>query len=333
MDKSDDRQGIFAVFNGCGKVSLTELSLSLLTQQKAAWSELRLGYDALAFLKQRRIQVGDATVVLQCNPRRIKSTGAVLDPASIRARPCFLCRENLPEAQKGILYRDKFLVLCNPAPIFPAHFTIALIEHIPQSLIMHLPSLLDMAKDFSPDLALLYNGPRSGASAPDHLHFQAFIRASIPDIDDAVFDKRQVRKGTRDTLLLSTTNGERPAILVEGTDRHAMERCLIQIIDAMRRVLAVTDEPMLNLFCLYDGAKWRVVIYPRRRHRPDVFYKLGEEQIFITPGAVEMGGLLVLPREEDYERLDAHIIREIFLDVALEQDRVEEIISAVESDL
>jgi len=111
-------------------------------------------------------------VKIQFNPRRIVSSGAQLDPESLRRRPCFLCLENLPPEQQAVLYREDYLVLCNPLPVFPGHLTIAHRCHLPQSLSGKVPTLIRLAADFGSRMTVFYNGPRAGASAPDHFHFQ-----------------------------------------------------------------------------------------------------------------------------------------------------------------
>jgi hypothetical protein len=329
MTEGADIKKIYAFFNGSAKSSLPELCLALLAQQKTAWPQLRDGYAGLMSLKERIIREGDLTVALQCNPQRSKSTGADVDPDAIKARPCFLCGENRPEVQQAILYRRKFLVLCNPWPIFPWHFTISHIEHIAQSLIRALPAFLQLAKDFHPGFVLLYNGPECGASAPDHLHFQAVPKAAIPILKDR-FDagKKPLRK-TGGVFLFQTESGERSAMIVAGADKKELVAFLRRIFRAMKNVLHLSDEPMMNLFCLYEKGKWRVVIFPRLKHRPDAYYQSGDDRILVSPGAVDMGGVLVLPREQDFYRLEAAAIRKLFREVSLPEEKLEEIVAVI----
>lgn len=329
MNESSNDRRIFARFNG-GKASLPELSLALLEEQKTAWKDLREGYGRLASLMERQIEEGDFSVIFQYNPQRVISAGANIDPAAIKARPCFLCGRNLPYAQKAILYRKKFLILCNPAPIFPFHFTIAHIEHIPQLLSRALPSFLQLAKDFLPSFALLYNGPRCGASAPDHLHFQAVPKAPVPILNDGCTGgKKVLRKETGGVRLFKTEGREIPVIIVEGRSKSDVVAFVRRIIKAMKQVFSTPAEPMMNLFCLYDEGKWEVVMFPRSKHRPDVYFKSGKDRLLISPGAVDMGGLVIITRKEDFYRLDAAAIRGIIREVSLPDEKVEEIIAAL----
>ena len=211
------------------------------------------------------------------------------------------------------------------------HFTIAHHEHRPQSLHEMLPTFLQLARDFHPAYALLYNGPQCGASAPDHLHFQALPKASIPVLNEGEkhITKLQEKNGVS---LLKKIDGPRTALLVEGADAEAIAAFIRLLIQAMQRVQPAPlqqIEPMLNLFCLYGEREWRVIIFPRQKHRPAAYYKSGVEQIMVSPGAVEMGGILVLPREGDYDRLDAALLLNIFQEISLGEELVDKIVAAL----
>jgi hypothetical protein len=324
-DSSNSRE-IFASFDGSGEVSLPELSLSLLEEQKTSWKDLREGYEGLLSLKERQCEEGDFSVILQYNPQRIKSSGADTDPAAIKLRPCFLCGQNRPPEQEAILYRRKFLVLCNPAPIFHHHFTIAHIEHRPQLLKESLPFFLQLAKDFHPFFALLYNGSRCGASAPDHLHFQAFPRASVPILSKGDRQRKMSLKETNGVTIFKTVGEVVSSLIVESRDNEALIDMVTSILGSMQRILSTNEEPMINLMCLYHKGKWRIIFFPRTKHRPDVYFRLGSDRILISPGAVDMGGLLIITREEDFSRLNATSVRNILLEVSLSDDKVEEIV-------
>lgn len=330
-----DGYRIYATFDGRSKTTLPALAQALLTRQQVDWPQLRTGYAALDMRQERWLEAGNLAVLLQCNPQRIVSTKADIDPVAIQKRPCFLCHANLPAGQQAIVYRRHLLVLCNPFPIVSRHFTIAHREHRPQLLHGVLPSFLKLARDFQPDYAVLYNGPQSGASAPDHLHFQALPRASIPVLSEGgehitpVLEKNGVS-------LWKKIDGARTAWLVEGADAKAIVALLTALIRAMQRILSPgpltrpqQSEPLLNLFCLYAEGRWRVMIFPRRQHRPAAYYKSGAEQIMVSPGAVDMGGVLVLPREGDYNRLDAALLMNIFQEISLGEAIMDEIGAAL----
>ena len=168
--------------------------MSLLEHQKSTWRLLADAYESLDSARVRDISCGGFSASLQFNPKRIISTGASVDEESVRSRKCFLCPDNLPDEQEGVLFRDDFLVLCNPAPIFSRHFTISAVQHTPQEIGKFIGTLLSLSKELSPEFTLFYNGPRCGASAPDHMHFQASPSRSIPVERDA---ERQAKEDLR----------------------------------------------------------------------------------------------------------------------------------------
>jgi hypothetical protein len=316
--KIEDR--IFARFDGRAGSSLAGLCSRLLANQKKTWPDLAAGHEALAAVRLRDIPCPGFSVRVQFNPRRIVSSTARVDPESIRKRKCFLCPGNLPPPQKGILYRREYLILCNPAPIFPRHYTISFLHHIPQSLEEYLDVLLLLAEDFSGNATVLYNGPRSGASAPDHFHFQAAPSGAIPieGVLDEKGRKKQVRH-TDDASLSRGTNLGRTALIVEGSNARRVADMTLAVIGEMRKVLQESGEPMMNVLCSHGKSGWRVTLFPRGRHRPDMYYRGGDEQILISPGAVDMGGLIITSRERDFIVLDSDMVQAVFRDVSLDE--------------
>ncbi len=318
---------LFATYgNKGGQVPLPEMSLQLLHQQQVTWPQLIEGYEALRSVRLREVRCAGYHVYLQFNPRRIVSTSAKVDRRSLRERKCFLCVNHLPAEQQGILYRDDFLILCNPAPILDRHLTISNIAHIEQSLQPHVPTMLRLARDLSPRFTVLYNGPRCGASAPDHMHFQAGPAGSIPIEKESDAPARRQLIGTVGSVsIVSLLDLGRTVILLEGQDPVDIESALAHILSAMREVLAVRDEPMVNVICSYFRDSWRVTIFPRKKHRPDVYFKDGEGRVLISPASIDMGGLVVTPLERDFDTVDANMIETIFAEVSLGTDRLEEI--------
>lgn len=322
---------IFASFDGSGKSpALPALCALLLAQQQATWKMLRDGLAGLDSLQWREIRGNGLTVKLQYNPNRIVSTGANLDPAFIEKRPCFLCPENLPAPQKAVLYRGEFFVLCNPSPIFNPHYTIAHLKHLPQVIAGALTTFLQLAADLGEQLTVLYNGALCGASAPDHLHFQAVPAGVMPM--EAVLnagEEQGADKGPAATLRGTGKPGW-PVLVAEGEDREEMEFLLRKAMAAMQSVLPASDgEPMMNLCGSYRDRRWRVLVFPRRRHRPEMYYGGEEERILVSPGAVDMGGVIVAPRERDFRRLDEGLIRTIFADVSPDEETFNRIMAGI----
>ncbi len=308
--------------------SLSQLALDLLEQQTRTWPQLGENYRARESARVRELQGDGFLVRLQYNPQRMISSGAKVDAQSIQARPCFLCLENLPELQQGISYRDDFLVLCNPAPIFAQHYTIAHAQHRPQALAEPIASLLQLAKDFSPHFTVFYNGPQCGASAPDHLHFQACPAGAIPA-------ETQIHETTH-RLLVKTVLGVavhkiqklgRKMLLLAGFEEDAMALALLRTFAAMKEAMGGTDEPMMNLICSFRDDLFQVLIFPRRKHRPDAYFREGEERVFISPASVDMGGLIITPIEKDCLQVDAPLVASIFREVSITSETLRRIFS------
>jgi hypothetical protein len=309
---------------------LPELCLDLMARQYESWPELRRGYASLGQVQVRELASDGIPFRLQFNPGRIVSTAAVVDGESVARRKCILCAENLPPSQAGILYRGEYLILCNPAPITPGHYTIAHIDHSPQVLAGAEGIFLLLAEDLGPGFIVLYNGARCGASIPEHLHFQAVAAGAMPLADSA-----QVRAGAikiAETGGVSVCKAEslgRRFLIVEGRPLEAVGDILQQIMAEMRASQESSQEPMINLLCTSKDGNWVLVLFPRRRHRPDAYYREGEGRILVSPGAVDMGGLVIVPEERDFRRLDEETIKGIYREVSMEENAFARITNAL----
>ncbi|MBN1613593.1 MAG: DUF4922 domain-containing protein [Deltaproteobacteria bacterium] len=330
---------IEAVFHpGSGRPSLDKLVHDFLGRQKVSWPALSEAYGDLKEIRQREIDCGGFSVSVQFNPRRMTSSTALVDSESLNRRACFLCPANLPNAQKAVLYRESYLILCNPAPIFPGHFTVVHLSHIPQSIEEHIEDFMDLAEDLAPRFNAFYNGPRCGASAPDHLHFQMIPAGSLPIENDLPRSESGKRLRNMDGVTLGCLEGfGREIWLLEGCDRPAMAAAFRRILSTLAGFLSPGDpprnEPMLNLLVRFLDGIWRIVIFPRRKHRPDVFYREGEARLVIAPAAVEMGGVIITPREQDFHRLDAGLIRALYEEVSLNRETTERFLKVLSADL
>lgn len=339
---------------------LPGLCLKLLSEQKRTWPALRESYKSLKQIRQRGVVCKGFSVVLQYNPGRIKSTLAAAGQKNRNNRQCFLCVEHLPEHQKGILYRGEYLILCNPAPVFSSHFTISHLGHRPQSIHEQVSIMLQLATDFGPGWTVLYNGPRCGASAPDHLHFQAVPTGGMPIEKEILQENGLTRNREADRVVPYRLKGlGREVIILEGEALTAVGGAFTAYLDALKKVLAADEEPMINIAGLYvkdrgkgqgarvrertddrhsslsggpgthQGGVWRLIVFPRRKHRPDAFFRTGDARIAVSPAVIEMGGVLVTPFETDFERLDAATVESIYGEVSLETESVESAIDAM----
>ncbi len=296
--------------------------------QLAAWPMARENYGNLRKGCACRSLCG-GLVTLQHNPGRMGSTGARTDRDAIGARPCFLCGGNRPEAQVPKPLGDGFEMLVNPYPILPTHFTIPLMRHEPQRIREHYGEIGRILALY-PELFVFYNGPESGASAPDHMHFQAGLKDDLPLIRNF-----RALLGSRRTLY-SLGDGEdisllayRPcrAFLIRSRGHEADGRLFARVYDSLP-VGAGSPEPMMNVIAWMDGDSRMTVVYPRGKHRPEC-YGTGAGQALVSPGALDMAGLVILPRDSDMERMDFPSVLGILDEVSLSPGRTMEAIARI----
>ncbi len=304
---------------------LHELSNLLYHDQQKRWPMLADGVAALQNVQFKDVDCGPFSARLQFNPKRIVSTGAKVDAATIKERKCFLCVGNLPPEQQGVLFKDKFLILCNPMPIFREHFTISHIDHIPQSIEEQILTFLSLAKELSPVYSVFYNGPKCGASAPDHMHFQASPAGLIPAEREAEQHLRYW-KNVKDVRISTLDGYGRSVIVLDGTDEQQMELTFLRLTSAMRSVMQTVDEPMMNVIGSYKNGSWRLIVFVRSLHRPAVYFKEGDEKVLISPASVDIGGLIVTPVEKDFRTVDGAMVSGIYREVSVSQDVINSII-------
>jgi hypothetical protein len=309
---------------------------ALIEQQRATWPLLAEGIAALAEVETRRVPVAESEVVIQHNPRRIRSTAAAVDKTSIEKRPCFLCAENLPPEEKGLAYGEEIGIFCNPFPVLNQHLTIVHRHHVEQTIAGNFELLMGLAADLAPDYFALYNGPQCGASAPDHLHFQACSRDVLPIAEELMAEMAAdpahcevCEAMPRDQFELFTMAGcGRSVIVLRGNHLEEVARWFYRIIDELPRADDYT-EPMMNIVCIYESGTFTTFLFPRTKHRPASFFAEGDERLIVSPGAIDMAGIIVTPRHEDFARLDGARVEAIFAEVSPGDDEVNVILERV----
>ncbi|HRS82611.1 MAG TPA: DUF4922 domain-containing protein [Smithellaceae bacterium] len=316
-----------AEFPEGGSQTLPALCRCLVESQKKSWPAYAAACRGLASVQTREVSLGGYRVTLQYNPARALSSGAAVDAESIRKRPCFLCAENRPEEQSGILYRNGFVILCNPAPIFTDHITVASLGHQPQEILPSLDSFLQVAADASSDYTVLYNGPACGASAPDHLHFQMIPARALPFLNE--LEKRSFPVAPFSVLHLPAKSFDRGILLFKSDDAGLLTEHMTRFFAAARKQTATQEEPLLNVFCAHGKHGWTITVFLRRKHRPDAYFARGNRRIFVSPGAIDMAGVVITPRLADFKRLDADAVRSIYREVSLEKDDLHAVIDAL----
>ncbi|MFO0787847.1 MAG: DUF4922 domain-containing protein [Pirellulales bacterium] len=301
-----------------GLVPLRQRIDTLFTQQRATWPMLRDGEAALTALRRKPLELDGESILVQYNPARRQSTTAKTDAQSVAARPCFLCPQNMPAEERGMTFED-LVVMPNPFPVLPMHCTIAANEHTPQRLAAgRIGQFLRLTKAIGPDLAALYNGPRCGASAPDHFHFQAALANEIPLL------KQLPDHGPGQSITAHSSFG-RQMLVLESADAAALENLLAAAIRELGSPDAAADEPLLNLIGHYDGHRYHVIVFPRAAHRPACFFATGGDQLTVSPAVLEMGGVLVTTVPEHFDRVVAEIARGIYDEVSAPAKVVEQI--------
>ncbi|HEX2867026.1 MAG TPA: DUF4922 domain-containing protein [Ignavibacteriales bacterium] len=297
---------------------------ALLAQQKQTWELLSKGYNSLDGVEVKTFDFGHFKIKVQFNPGRITSSAAKVDEKSIKERKCFLCPANLPEPQKGIPYKNDYIVLCNPFPIFNEHFTLPKVSHVPQEIRSSFPDLLDFTKDLSRYYTVFYNGPKCGASAPDHLHFQAGDKSFMPI--DGEYNEVKEKLGRKivdcnDLQVFAVDGYLAKFISFESSNREALIEGFNRFYEAFQEVSgSQPEEPMMNILSFYEDGRWNVLVFPRGKHRPSYFFMEGDENILLSPAAVDMGGVLITPLEKDFKKMTKENIEDIFRQVTLSDE-------------
>jgi len=297
----------------------------LLEKQLEEWAIAKENYKNLEKTRLKEFQYNYFAVNVQFNPARIKSSGAGTDEKSLQERKCFLCTENLPKEQKGISFGGSYQILVNPYPIFPEHFTIRDINHREQLIAGRYPDMLDMAEIFTRH-TIFYNGPKSGASAPDHAHFQAVKRKMLPVETDISEINKELLIRNDNLNVYALKEYLRNTFLIEAKDKNTA----IGFFDYFYGLLEIKEgdkEPGMNIIALYENSTWYTVIFLREKHRPDCFYAVGEDNILISPGAVDMGGILVTPLEKDFNKITSQNVSDILKEVCISNHKMESIIN------
>jgi ATP adenylyltransferase/5',5'''-P-1,P-4-tetraphosphate phosphorylase II len=288
---------------------------NLFNSQIGDWELARTNFAGLQTVQIKSFNFGDFDVNVQFNPARIVSSGAKVDAKTIAERKCFLCSENRPAEQKGIDYGD-YEILVNPFPIFPEHFTIPRKEHVDQQILPYFTDMLELAKVMD-DYLLFYNGPKCGASAPDHMHFQAGTKDFLPLVNDYKRLKQthtDLLVTTEKMQLLQMKNYMRTVYCIESMDVESAKDSFEKLYFHFQGEESV--EPLMNVVCLFENNKWYVFVLPRKAFRPWQYTAEGDKQLLVSPATVEMCGIFITPIEAHFEQITKKDIESIFEQVS-----------------
>lgn len=296
-------------------------SIDLLQSQLSNWPLAGANYAGLQTVKTKSFSFGDFDIKVQFNPARIVSSGAKVDAKTIAERPCFLCSENLPPEQKSV-DAGEYIILVNPFPIFPEHFTIPYKKHVPQQIKPYFNDLLAMAQALD-EYVVFYNGPKCGASAPDHLHFQAGTKDFLPLINDYKRMKNTHVEliADKDEFQLYTINNYlRTVYCIESKNKIAISQAFNELYKSFQG--ENIEEPMMNIVVTYEKDTWYTFVLPRKAFRPWQYTAEGDKQLMVSPATVEMSGIFITPIESHFERITKEDVQDIMEQVSIKQQKL-----------
>ena len=298
-------------------------------RQLEVWTDARHRFRDLKHVETR--QFSDQ-LKLQWNPARIVSTGAKIDKKTLGERPCFLCDKNRPKEQMSKQIDEKFHLLVNPFPILPVHFTIPARKHQPQFIYKNYGEMHRFISLHS-DLMVFYNGPKCGASAPDHLHFQAGTNGILP------LQTNWQRLSRNLTDIISLNDEEKisvvrdfivPAFVIISKSAESDEALFRRLYKAMPQRGDET-EPMMNIISWRKGEEFISVVIPREKHRPEAYFAEGDAQFVVSPGALDMSGLIITPREEDFRKLTEEKALSLLQECGVSEEKMNAIIAKLKA--
>ena len=286
----------------------------LFRNQITSWPRLARGVEGLVHAQTRPVHIDWFDVFVRHIPHRVGSTTAAVDRDSIAKRPCFLCTGNLDPQQRGVDFSEKYTIYCNPFPIVNRHLTIVHRDHGIQHIAGEAGVMLELAAAL-PGYFVIYNGPECGASAPDHMHFQAGSTELFPIGNDLA--------GVRD---VAVRNYERNLFLFRGSDRSRLIGQIDRTVDVLSTITRKHPEPLINIAVTWHQLGWTVYLFPRGKHRPHVFHT-GE--LTVSPASIDLCGILVVPLEKDFARITGGDIASIFREVTLSDDIFNEVAAEI----
>ena len=298
-------------------------------RQLEKWDDARHRFRDLKHVETKKLS---EEVRLQFNPARIVSTGAKIDKKTLGERPCFLCDKNRPKEQMSQQIDERFHLLVNPFPILPVHFTIPARKHQPQAIYKNYGEMHRFLSLHS-ELMVFYNGPKCGASAPDHLHFQAGTSGILP------LQANWQRLSRNLTDVISLNDEEKiavvrdfivPAFVIISKSEESDETLFHRLYKSMP-MRGDETEPMMNIIAWRKGDEYISVVIPREKHRPEAYFAEGDAQVMVSPGALDMSGLIITPREEDFHKLTEESATTILQECGISTEKMNSIVTKLKT--
>ena len=298
-------------------------------RQLEKWDDARHRFRDLKHVETKKLS---EEVRLQFNPARIVSTGAKIDKKTLGERPCFLCDKNRPKEQMSQQIDERFHLLVNPFPILPVHFTIPARKHQPQAIYKNYGEMHRFLSLHS-ELMVFYNGPKCGASAPDHLHFQAGTSGILP------LQANWQRLSRNLTDIISLNDEEKiavvrdfivPAFVIISKSEESDETLFHRLYKSMP-MRGDETEPMINIIAWRKEDEYISVVIPREKHRPEAYFAEGDAQVMVSPGALDMSGLIITPREEDFHKLTEESATTILQECGISTEKMNSIVTKLKT--
>ena len=298
-------------------------------RQLEKWDDARHRFRDLKHVETKKLS---EEVRLQFNPARIVSTGAKIDKKTLGERPCFLCDKNRPKEQMSQQIDERFHLLVNPFPILPIHFTIPARKHQPQAIYKNYGEMHRFLSLHS-ELMVFYNGPKCGASAPDHLHFQAGTSGILP------LQANWQRLSRNLTDIISLNDEEKiavvrdfivPAFVIISKSEESDETLFHRLYKSMP-MRGDETEPMMNIIAWRKEDEYISVVIPREKHRPEAYFAEGDAQVMVSPGALDMSGLIITPREEDFHKLTEESATTILQECGISTEKMNSIVTKLKT--
>ncbi len=299
----------------------------LYKEQLRDWPMFAENREGLNNAQLKTFNFNGFDINIQYNPKRIISSAAKLDKKSIQERKCFLCKANRPDIQTEVLWGDNYEILVNPFPIFKEHFTISNVAHIDQQIETEFINFISLSKDL-PETVIFYNAPKCGASAPDHLHFQAGNLGFLPIEKEWETIKTKYGKkveGYGEIEVTAVDDTLRRYVVLEGENKGVLND-VFQKIHQYSKELEKGEAPMLNLLSYFVEGKHRVFIFIRNLHRPWQFFAEGDDNILFSPASVDMGGTLIFPLEKDFEKITKEDIKDVFQQITVSKENFDKLL-------
>ena len=309
--------------------------------QLSRWPLACNNFRALKDVRVKDLEVGGLTVKIQFNPARMISSAAKLTKEDIARRKCFLCRENRPPEQIQLKFEGrkgkKYDILVNPYPIFPDHLVIAKSKHTDQSIWHRYIDMLDLARKYS-SCSFFYNGPKSGASAPDHHHFQGVPKGLMPlenDVNNLLDAVHGGCEQADSTLRYITSNQDAHLyhyqkfttgvfVLRSETSKSAA-KLFYRLLDCAD-IPEGEKEPLINLYSWWSHGEFRTVVIFRRSHRSHHYWSEGPDHLTMSPGCADMAGVFIVPVEKEYEALTSEWLSDMVREVSVPEEEQARII-------